>query len=92
MIESVQRTGGGFIKIADTPLQASVTTGAMLGSTKVWVEGVVHEGLRVRLREITLSADAQETRLRVYDSSGPYTDRGSEIDIETGLLRGREGG
>ncbi len=78
------------MKIADTPLQVSVTTGAMPASTKVWVEGVVHEGLRVPLREITLSADAQETRLRVYDSSGPYTDPESEIDIETGLPRGRE--
>ncbi len=75
--------------IADTPLKVSVTTGAMPASTKVWVEGVVHEGLRVPLREITLSADAQETRLRVYDSSGPYTDPESEIDIETGLPRGR---
>ena len=78
------------MKVADTSQEVTVTTGAMPASTKVWIEGMQHEGLRVPMREITLSADAQEPPLRVYDSSGPYTDAASEIDIETGLPRVRE--
>ncbi len=78
------------MKIADATRQVSVTTGAMPASRKVWVEGALHECVRVPLREIALSADAQEPPLHVYDSSGPYTDPDSEIDIEAGLLRGRE--
>jgi phosphomethylpyrimidine synthase len=60
------------------------------GSRKVYVAGP--HGMRVPFREIAL----QPTRgmrgevelnapMRVYDTSGPYTDPGVEIDLDRGL-------
>ncbi len=53
-----------------------VTRGALPGSRKVYVEGVP-------FREIALSGG--EPSLRLYDTSGPYTDESRTIDIEKGL-------
>ncbi len=78
------------MKTADEKRPVSVTTGAMPASRKVWVDGALHQGVRVPLREIALSADAQEASLRVYDSSGPYSDPDTEIDIDAGLVRARD--
>ena len=61
---------------ADTPI--GVTTGPIRGSHKV------HVGPhRVPLREIALAGG--EPPLRVYDTSGPYTDSAAAIDIRAGL-------
>ena len=65
----------------------TITTGALPASTKVYVHGEIHE-LRVPLREIALTDEAP---LRVYDSSGPYTDPAIEIDIAKGLPEVRGG-
>ena len=40
-------------------------------SQKVYLEGEIHKDIRVPMREITLG---DESKLRVYDTSGPYTD------------------
>ena len=66
-----------------------VTTGALPASRKVYVSGERWADLRVPLREIDLSS-ADEPPLRVYDTSGPYTDPEARIDIRAGLsaLRG----
>jgi phosphomethylpyrimidine synthase len=66
-----------------------VTTGALPASRKVYVSGARWADLRVPLREIDLSS-ADEPPLRVYDTSGPYTDPEARIDIQAGLpaLRG----
>jgi len=53
----------------------SVTTGPLPGSHKVHQDGVA-------MREITLHG---EPPLRVYDTSGPYTDDKASIDIRKGL-------
>lgn len=62
------------------------------GSKKVYVEGS-REDLRVPMREIPLqlSEDRDGNReendpVRVYDTSGPYTDENYEVDIRKGLL------
>ncbi|MFD2611126.1 phosphomethylpyrimidine synthase ThiC [Paenibacillus gansuensis] len=63
-------------------------------SRKVYVEGET-ETVRVPMREIRLSptrlADAEEENLpvRVYDTSGPYTDDAYQADIRKGLPAGR---
>ncbi|HVI50815.1 MAG TPA: phosphomethylpyrimidine synthase ThiC [Candidatus Sulfotelmatobacter sp.] len=58
----------------------SVTTGAIPGSRKVHAaEG----GVAVAMREICLGGG--EAPLRVYDTSGPYTDDAVRIDIRQGL-------
>src|SRR5574337_2011406 len=67
----------------------TVTTGTLPGSRKVYVAGATYPGIKVPLREIALS-DAKEAPVRVYDSSGPYTDPAVKIDIRAGLPRLRD--
>ena len=67
----------------------SVTTGALPGSKKVYVDGA-NGTVKVPFREIALHPTADEPPLRVYDTSGPYTDPQAEIDINQGLARPRE--
>jgi len=68
--------------MADIPARTElkVTTGPIRGSRKV------HVGpLRVAMREIDLEPSSGEPSLRVYDTSGPYTDPDARIDIMAGL-------
>ncbi|HLJ52155.1 MAG TPA: phosphomethylpyrimidine synthase ThiC [Rhizomicrobium sp.] len=53
-----------------------ITRGPLPGSKKVFVNGVP-------FREVALSGG--EAPLRLYDTSGPYTDESIAIDIEKGL-------
>ncbi|MBY0331238.1 MAG: phosphomethylpyrimidine synthase ThiC [Acetobacteraceae bacterium] len=66
----------------------AVTTGPLPASRKVHVAGLRHPGMAVAMREIDLAGG--EPALRVYDTSGPYTDPACRIDIRQGLgaLRG----
>ncbi|MFZ5748693.1 MAG: phosphomethylpyrimidine synthase ThiC [Pseudomonadota bacterium] len=67
---------------ADNPAhpELRVTTGPIRGSRKV------HVGpLNVAMREIDLEPSSGEPPLRVYDTSGPYTDPNARIDIMAGL-------
>src|SRR5512144_1999583 len=69
----------------DTVSPASlVSTGPLPASRKVHVPGRLFPDVAVAMREITLSA-ANEPAVRVYDSSGPYTDPAAAIDIGKGL-------
>ena len=68
--------------MADIPARTEmkVTTGPIRGSRKI------HVGpLRVAMREIALEPSANEAALRVYDTSGPYSDPAQRIDIMAGL-------
>ncbi|KAF7779357.1 phosphomethylpyrimidine synthase [Pseudoalteromonas marina] len=69
-------------------------------SQKVYVEGS-QPGVRVGMREITLSDTfiggtdenpvyESNEPLRVYDTSGPYTDPNFELDVRKGLPKFRE--
>jgi len=61
-------------------LEIGVTTGPIRGSRKV------HVGpLGVAMREIDLEPSSGEPSVRVYDTSGPYTDPNATIDIAAGL-------
>ena len=64
-----------------------VTTGPITGSRKVYA---LVDGLSVPLREIPLHETANEPPVRVYDSSGPYTETDAQIDVAQGLPRARE--
>ncbi|MDO5528124.1 MAG: phosphomethylpyrimidine synthase ThiC [Paracoccus sp. (in: a-proteobacteria)] len=68
-----------------------VTTGPLPASTKIYARGQIHPDLRVPMREIALHPSAGEKPLRVYDSSGPYSDPAAQIDIAQGIARLREG-
>ena len=63
----------------------SVTTGPLIGSRKVYASGCAHPDLRVPFREVALHPSANEPPLTIYDPSGPYTDPGATIDINSGL-------
>jgi phosphomethylpyrimidine synthase len=62
-----------------------VTTGPFPASRKVHVPGRTHSGISVALREIDLEASAGEPAVRVYDTSGLYSDPAAETDINRGL-------
>lgn len=63
----------------------SVTTGPLPSSRKVHVESKRFPGLTVPMREIDLTAGSGEPPVRVYDTSGPYTDPAVTTDIRMGL-------
>jgi len=65
------------------PGDFSVTTGPLPASKKIYVQGRLHPGLRVAMRETALSGG--EPAVRSYDPSGPYTDATVKIDIRQGL-------
>ena len=65
----------------NSKLEIGVTTGPIRGSRKI------HVGrLGVAMREIALEPSSGEPPVRVYDTSGPYTDPEAVIDISSGLL------
>eukprot|EP01037_Dinobryon_pediforme_P004408 gene4408-4454_t len=66
-------------------LDIGVTTGPIRGSRKIHIESARFRDLRVAMREITLEPTSGEPPVRVYDTSGPYTDTTSSIDIAAGL-------
>ncbi|MEY4161102.1 MAG: hypothetical protein RLZZ136_1723 [Pseudomonadota bacterium] len=64
----------------NSKLEIGVTTGPIRGSRKI------HVGpLQVAMREISLEPSSGEPPVRVYDTSGPYTDPAVTIDIAAGL-------
>jgi phosphomethylpyrimidine synthase len=71
--------------MADVPAKTEigVTTGAIRGSKKIHVAAHSGSGIRVAMREIQL--EGGEAPVRVYDTSGPYTDDNAHIDIMAGL-------
>ena len=71
----------------------------LTGSRKIHVEG--DHGIRVGMREISLAptpSHDEENKsklevnpsLRVYDTSGPYTDPSIDVDVREGIPRTRE--
>lgn len=72
-----------------------VQISAFPGSSKVYVQGS-RPDIRVPMREIALGAstgmsgeEVANEPVRVYDTSGPYTDAEQQIDIRRGLPAGR---
>ncbi|MFN3296698.1 phosphomethylpyrimidine synthase ThiC, partial [Caldimonas sp.] len=51
-------------------------------SRKVWMPGALHPGVRVPMREVRLTNGETVT---LYDTSGPYTDPQTVIDVRRGL-------
>src|SRR6476646_6784414 len=65
-------------------------------SRKVYLNGEIYPDIRVPMREIALSPTrignktVENAPLRVYDTSGLYSDPSATIDIHEGLPRLRE--
>ncbi|MFT3968117.1 MAG: phosphomethylpyrimidine synthase ThiC, partial [Sphingobium sp.] len=68
--------------MADIPARTelTVTTGPIRGSKKIYVGP-----RKVAMREIHLEPGSGEEPVRVYDTSGPYSDPDVRIDIMRGL-------
>jgi phosphomethylpyrimidine synthase len=64
-----------------------ITTSPLPASKKVYVKGTIHPHIKVPMREILLSNDH---KLRVYDTSGVYTDPDEEIDVTKGIKQIRD--
>ncbi len=73
------------------PASIGVTTGPIRGSRKIHVAVPTSPDVRVAMREIVLDPSCSEPPLRVYDTSGPYTDPKATIDIDAGLPPIRSG-
>ena len=75
--------------MGDAPARTEigVTAGPIRGSKKIHVAAQTGSGVRVAMREIHLEGD--EAPVRVYDTSGPYTDPEVIIDINAGLAQMR---
>src|SRR5919112_1872737 len=71
--------------MGDAPARTElkVTTGPIRGSRKIFVEG--RGGVRVAMRQVDLEPSSGEPPVTLYDTSGPYTDPTSRIDIMAGL-------
>ncbi|PKP81132.1 MAG: phosphomethylpyrimidine synthase [Alphaproteobacteria bacterium HGW-Alphaproteobacteria-18] len=67
----------------------AVTTGPLPASRKVYTAPEADPALAVPHREIDLHPSANELPVRVYDTSGPYSDPEAIIDVEKGLPRHR---
>ncbi|UNU41314.1 phosphomethylpyrimidine synthase ThiC [Sphingopyxis sp. YF1] len=72
-------------RIETKPGAIGVTTGPIRGSRKIHVASPTGSGIRVAMREIDLDPHSGEPGVRVYDTSGPYTDPNASIDIAAGL-------
>ncbi len=73
------------MNIITRPQDLKVTTGPLPASTKIYVPGKVHKDIRVPMREIVLDPSANEPPVRVYDTSGAYSDPSITTDIRQGL-------
>ena len=62
----------------------AVTTGPLPASAKVYTAAPGFAHLRVPHRDIA-THDQEQPTVRVYDTSGPYSDAAVTIDVEQGL-------
>lgn len=78
----------------NTVSQSVITRDPFPNSSKIYVEGS-QKGVKVAMREIALDdtegdLSRKNHSISVYDTSGPYTDPGVEIDVQKGLAPLRE--
>lgn len=84
------------MKKEQTIEQSIISKEPLTGSKKIYVQGKLHN-IKVAMREITLSPTKlsngkteENFPVIVYDTSGPYTDSNTTIDLKKGLPRLRE--
>jgi phosphomethylpyrimidine synthase len=90
MSESIVR------KLSESATVDKLSTEPLSGSNKIYIEGS-RPDIQVAMREVivspTLLQDGTEepnVPVRVYDTSGPYTDPTADIDVRKGLVALRE--
>ncbi len=81
---------GSSRKTEKIPAQSAITRDPFPKSKKIFVDGKIHD-IKVAMREVetedTISEGlgAEKFRITLYDTSGPYTDPGADIDVHKGL-------
>ncbi len=75
--------------MSESPRSVQLTTGPLPGSRKIYVTGS-RPDLRVAMREVELEPSSGEAPVRLYDTSGPYSDTGHVVDIAKGLATLRQ--
>ena len=73
------------MNVITRPQDFNVTTGPLPASKKIYIPGKAHRDIRAPMREIALDPSSNEPPVRVYDTSGAYSDPGVDIDIRKGL-------
>jgi phosphomethylpyrimidine synthase len=63
----------------------AVTTGPIAGSRKVHTSPEGRPDILVPFKEVALDPSAREAPFRLYDTSGPFTDPATTIDLAAGL-------
>jgi phosphomethylpyrimidine synthase len=83
-------------KLSETASVQELTTAPFPASKKIYIEGS-RSDIQVPMREITLSpthlSDGSleaNPPIRIYDTSGPYTDPSIEVDVRKGLPKMRQ--
>ena len=86
----------GMKKEDKLPTEHSISTTPFPNSKKVFVQGEIHD-IQVAMREISLGDTERNGKpveknapVVVYDTSGPYTDVNTKIDIKLGLPKLRQ--
>jgi phosphomethylpyrimidine synthase len=69
----------------------TVTTGAIAGSRRVYSAPPCRPDIAVPFREVAVHPSANEAPVRLYDTSGPYTDQQRRIDLNEGAPKTRLG-
>lgn len=62
-----------------------ITSKPFPSSQKIYIPGKIHPQIKVAMREISTAPKAMEPPLKVYDTSGIYTDEKAQFDIRKGL-------
>jgi phosphomethylpyrimidine synthase len=83
-------------KLSDTATVDEISTAPFTGSKKVYIEGS-RPDIRVPMREVSLDptllqdgTKEDNLPIRIYDTSGPYTDPDIDIDVRKGLPKLRQ--
>ena len=65
--------------------ESTISSRPISGSRKIHVAGTLFPDIRIAMREVALEPSANEPPVRIYDTSGPFTDPRARIDIAAGL-------
>ncbi|MAZ86427.1 MAG: phosphomethylpyrimidine synthase ThiC [Cellvibrionaceae bacterium] len=83
-------------KLSDTATVDEISTAPFTGSKKIYVEGS-RPDIQVPMREISLDptllqdgSKEENLPVRIYDTSGPYTEPEVNIDVREGLPKTRQ--
>ena len=78
-------------KIINNKKKTDITIGPFPSSKKVYLKGNVFPNIRIPMRQINLSKEANPNKIYIYDSSGAYSEfkSNNDFNINLGLKKNR---